>query len=99
MIFFFLRRGRFFCGAGELRSPAAEARRLAQRPPCLPVPLLPRLLLHPNTLAPRPYILERRYGEHSRQRLDLALLSFFQNFRKVYVGEQVRPGTAMCYFF
>ncbi|PSC72660.1 exportin-7 isoform X2 isoform A [Micractinium conductrix] len=30
-----------------------------------------------------------RYGEHSRQRLDLALLSFFQNFRKVYVGEQV----------
>ncbi|KAI3436525.1 hypothetical protein D9Q98_005942 [Chlorella vulgaris] len=30
-----------------------------------------------------------RYGEHSRQRLDLAFLSFFQNFRKVYVGEQV----------
>ncbi|KAL4457497.1 hypothetical protein ABPG75_012362 [Micractinium tetrahymenae] len=30
-----------------------------------------------------------RYGEHSRQRLDTALLSFFQNFRKVYVGEQV----------
>ena len=30
-----------------------------------------------------------RYGEHSRQRLDLAILSFFQNFRKVYVGEQV----------
>lgn len=30
-----------------------------------------------------------RCGEHSRQRLDLAILSFFQNFRKVYVGEQV----------
>ena len=36
----------------------------------------------------------RRYGEHSRQRLDLALLAFFQNFRKVYVGEQVSPGGA-----
>lgn len=31
----------------------------------------------------------RRYGEHSRQRLDLAILAFFQNFRKVYIGEQV----------
>uniref|UniRef100_A0A061RU54 Ran-binding protein n=1 Tax=Tetraselmis sp. GSL018 TaxID=582737 RepID=A0A061RU54_9CHLO len=30
----------------------------------------------------------RRYGEHTRQRLDLAILAFFQNFRKVYVGEQ-----------
>ncbi|GAB4820934.1 hypothetical protein N2152v2_007980 [Parachlorella kessleri] len=30
-----------------------------------------------------------RYGEHSRQRLDLAVLGFFQNFRKVYIGEQV----------
>uniref|UniRef100_A0A7S1SV05 Exportin-7/Ran-binding protein 17 TPR repeats domain-containing protein n=1 Tax=Tetraselmis chuii TaxID=63592 RepID=A0A7S1SV05_9CHLO len=30
----------------------------------------------------------RRYGEHTRQRLDIALLAFFQNFRKVYVGEQ-----------
>lgn len=30
-----------------------------------------------------------RYGEMSRQRLDLALLLFFQHFRKVYVGEQV----------
>ena len=30
-----------------------------------------------------------RYGEHSRQRLDLSILSFFQNFRKIYVGEQV----------
>jgi exportin-7 len=24
----------------------------------------------------------RRYGEHTRQRLDIALLAFFQNFRK-----------------
>ena len=30
-----------------------------------------------------------RYGEQSRQRLDIALLHFFQHFRKVYVGEQV----------
>jgi hypothetical protein len=30
-----------------------------------------------------------RVGEHSRQRLDIALLGFFQNFRKVYIGEQV----------
>ena len=30
----------------------------------------------------------QRYGEHSRQRLDMATLAFFQNFRKVYVGEQ-----------
>lgn len=31
----------------------------------------------------------RRYGEKSRQRLDVALLHFFQCFRKVYIGEQV----------
>jgi exportin-7 len=30
-----------------------------------------------------------RYAERSRQRLDIAILSFFQSFRKVYVGEQV----------
>ena len=30
-----------------------------------------------------------RYGERSRQRLDLAILSLFQSFRKVYIGEQV----------
>ena len=29
-----------------------------------------------------------RYGAESRQRLDLAVLNFFGNFRKVYVGEQ-----------
>ena len=32
----------------------------------------------------------QRYGENSRQRLDMAVLGFFQNFRKVYIGEQVR---------
>lgn len=32
---------------------------------------------------------QTRYGERSRQRLDIAILSFFQSFRKVYVGEQV----------
>lgn len=29
-----------------------------------------------------------RYATRSRQRLDKAILSFFQNFRRVYVGEQ-----------
>ena len=27
-----------------------------------------------------------RAGAHSRQRMELALLGFFQNFRKVYIG-------------
>mmetsp|Transcript_8801 Transcript_8801/g.18815 ORF Transcript_8801/g.18815 Transcript_8801/m.18815 type:complete len:1064 (-) Transcript_8801:979-4170(-) len=31
----------------------------------------------------------RRYGETSRQRLDTAVINFFQCFRKVYIGEQV----------
>jgi len=31
----------------------------------------------------------QRYGETSRQRLDMAILHFFQCFRKVYIGEQV----------
>lgn len=35
-----------------------------------------------------------QYSEHARQRLDIAVLTFFQGFRKVYVGEQVglQPG-------
>ena len=33
--------------------------------------------------------MQGRRGERSRQRLDLALLSFLQNFRKVYIGEHV----------
>jgi exportin-7 len=32
---------------------------------------------------------QQRYNENSRQRLDMAVLGFFQNFRKVYIGEQV----------
>ncbi len=32
----------------------------------------------------------RRYGEVARQRLDQAIIYFFQCFRKVYIGEQVR---------
>lgn len=31
----------------------------------------------------------QRYTERSRQRLDMAVLNFFQCFRKVYIGEQV----------
>lgn len=34
----------------------------------------------------------QRYGEKSRQRLDMATLAFFQCFRKVYIGEQVMHG-------
>ena len=30
-----------------------------------------------------------RYSQESRQRLDVAILTFFQHFRKVYVGEVV----------
>jgi exportin-7 len=30
----------------------------------------------------------QRYGEISKQRLDRAILTFFQNFRKSYVGDQ-----------
>eukprot|EP00879_Flechtneria_rotunda_P032708 GHRR01035984.1.p1 GENE.GHRR01035984.1~~GHRR01035984.1.p1 ORF type:complete len:147 (-),score=30.08 GHRR01035984.1:432-872(-) len=33
---------------------------------------------------------QQRYQDISRQRLDMAMLGFFQNFRKVYIGEQVR---------
>jgi hypothetical protein len=32
---------------------------------------------------------QQRYQENARQRLDMAVLGFFQNFRKVYIGEQV----------
>ena len=35
---------------------------------------------------------QQRYAERSRQRLDSAILSFFQGFRKVYIGEQVGDG-------
>ncbi len=31
----------------------------------------------------------RRYDEPSRQRLDSAIINFFQAFRRVYIGEQV----------
>jgi hypothetical protein len=34
----------------------------------------------------------RRYEEPSRQRLDSAIINFFQGFRRVYIGEQVGLG-------
>jgi exportin-7 len=37
-----------------------------------------------------------RYGAESRQRLDLATLNFFGNFRKVYVGEQAMHSSPRC---
>lgn len=30
----------------------------------------------------------QRHQQRSKQRLDLAILSFFQSFRRVYVGDQ-----------
>jgi len=40
----------------------------------------------------------QRYGERSKQRLDMAVINFFQCFRKVYIGEQVSDwsGGMMC---
>ncbi len=31
----------------------------------------------------------QRHGHQSRQRLEIAIISFLQAFRKIYVGEQV----------
>jgi exportin-7 len=39
---------------------------------------------------------QSRYGERVRQRLDIAMLAFFQSFRKVYVGEQVMHSSKVC---
>ncbi|EPS69108.1 hypothetical protein M569_05657, partial [Genlisea aurea] len=39
----------------------------------------------------------QRYGELSRQRLDRALLAFFQNFRKSYVGDQAMHSSKQLY--
>ena len=33
-------------------------------------------------------LFSQRYSETSKQRLDRAILTFFQNFRKAYVGDQ-----------
>ncbi|GBG80488.1 hypothetical protein CBR_g30950 [Chara braunii] len=39
----------------------------------------------------------QRYHEKSKQRLDAAILSFFQNFRKAYVGEQAMHSSKQLY--
>lgn len=39
----------------------------------------------------------QRYSERSKQRLDLAILSFFQNFRRVYVGDQAMHSSKVLY--
>ncbi|KAL3829837.1 hypothetical protein ACJIZ3_018639 [Penstemon smallii] len=39
----------------------------------------------------------RRYGELSKQRLDRAILTFFQNFRKSYVGDQAMHSSKQLY--
>ena len=61
--------------SAALASAAAAANDPSIPPPPLPAPPPPHSLL--------------RARERSRQRLELALLSFFSAFRKVYVGEQV----------
>ncbi|BBN20485.1 exportin-7 [Marchantia polymorpha subsp. ruderalis] len=39
----------------------------------------------------------QRYKNESKQRLDLAILSFFQNFRRVYVGDQAMLSSKQLY--
>ncbi|KAH9557462.1 hypothetical protein CY35_07G085500 [Sphagnum magellanicum] len=39
----------------------------------------------------------QRYPQSSKQRLDLAILSFFQNFRRVYVGDQAMHSSKQLY--
>eukprot|EP00249_Psilotum_nudum_P023856 c29008_g1_i2 orf=146-1945(-) len=39
----------------------------------------------------------QRYLQRSKQRLDLAILSFFQNFRKIYVGDQAMHSSKQLY--
>ena len=39
---------------------------------------------------------QARCRERSRQRLEMALLAFFQAFRKVYIGEHVMHATKVC---
>eukprot|EP00271_Cylindrocystis_brebissonii_P005659 TRINITY_DN17835_c0_g2_i1.p1 TRINITY_DN17835_c0_g2~~TRINITY_DN17835_c0_g2_i1.p1 ORF type:complete len:1060 (+),score=142.88 TRINITY_DN17835_c0_g2_i1:716-3895(+) len=39
----------------------------------------------------------QRYLERSKQRLDLAILAFFQNFRRVYVGDQAMHSSKSLY--
>ncbi|XP_010424762.1 PREDICTED: exportin-7-like [Camelina sativa] len=39
----------------------------------------------------------QRYGEKSKQRLDRAILTFFQNFRKSYVGDQAMHSSKQLY--
>ncbi|PTQ44857.1 hypothetical protein MARPO_0017s0001 [Marchantia polymorpha] len=41
--------------------------------------------------------IEARYNERSKQRLDLAILIFFQNFRRVYVGDQAMHSSKQLY--
>lgn len=40
----------------------------------------------------------QRYGEISKQRLDRAILTFFQHFRKSYVGDQAMHSSKVISF-
>lgn len=41
----------------------------------------------------------QRYGELSKQRLDRAILTFFQHLRKSYVGDQAMHSSKVIFFF
>ncbi|KAJ6694854.1 hypothetical protein OIU74_014060 [Salix koriyanagi] len=43
------------------------------------------------------HVLKERYGELSKQRLDRAILTFFQHFRKSYVGDQAVHSSKQLY--
>lgn len=43
-------------------------------------------------------VIWQRYGEISKQRLDRAILTFFQHFRKSYVGDQAMHSSKVINF-
>jgi hypothetical protein len=68
--------------------------------PALPCPPAPAQEAIDGDLSSRVFALlaaadegyhRQRYEEPSRQRLDNAIINFFQAFRRVYIGEQARP--------
>uniref|UniRef100_A0A7N2LFB8 Exportin-7/Ran-binding protein 17 TPR repeats domain-containing protein n=1 Tax=Quercus lobata TaxID=97700 RepID=A0A7N2LFB8_QUELO len=46
---------------------------------------------------PLEIVLFERYSEASKQRLDQAILTFFQHFRKSYVGDQAMHSSKQLY--
>ncbi len=42
---------------------------------------------------------DSRLAQGGCEKLDLALLSFFEQFRKIYIGDQVQPKTSKVIFY